>query len=89
MHSGFLTAGTYVSLGARPVILTGVDDLERHGALRDVSIGLPLPPIAFDNRRGEVEFWRAFQADYPRILGGLLDVLAQGLGLAHAERDTV
>ena len=75
-------------LGARPVILSGIEDLDRQVELAQVSIGLQLRPILFDHRRAEDEFWRSFQADHSRILGGLLDVLAEGLCLAEAERRT-
>ncbi len=75
-------------LGARPVILSGIEDLERQVELAQVSIGLHLQPILFDHRRAEDEFWKSFQADHSRILGGLLDVLTEGLCLADAERRT-
>jgi hypothetical protein len=71
---------------ARPVIVSGILDQEAPAELTQVSIGLHLQPIGFDRRRAEGEFWRSFQADHSRILGGLLDVLAEGLALAHAER---
>jgi hypothetical protein len=74
------------SLGGRPIIVSGIETLEEQPELSDLAIGLRLPPILFDDRRGEREFWKAFHADHSRILGGLLDVLTEGLGLAHAER---
>ena len=40
---------------------------------------LQLPAIPHTSRRTERTFWPAFQADYPRILGGVLDAIAGGL----------
>ncbi len=74
------------SLGARPVIVSGVEHLRERGDLRKVAICVQTLPISFDSRRDENEFWTSFQVDFPRILGGLLDVLAEGLRLAQAER---
>ncbi len=72
-------------LGDRPLILSGVEngtDLFKQGRL---CIHLQLRPILFDDRRGEREFWSSFQADYPRILAGILDVLAEGLQLVQSD----
>jgi hypothetical protein len=77
-----------ISLGSRPVIVSGIENLQDHGALEQASISLQLSSIGFDRRRREDEFWRSYQADYPLILGGLLDILTQGLDLAVAERKT-
>ena len=63
----------------RPVILVGIDDFVKRGDLRDRSVFLNLAPIPRTGRRTERSFWPAFQADYPRILGGLLDAIAGGL----------
>ncbi len=63
----------------RPVMLNGIEDFVRRGDLRDRCVFLHLPPILSANRRAENEFWRSFEADYPRILGGILDLIAAGL----------
>jgi hypothetical protein len=63
----------------RPVILNGIDDFVKRGDMRDRSVFLNLPRISAENRRPEDEFWRAFHADCPRILGALLDGIAAGL----------
>ena len=49
------------------------------GDLRDRSVFLHLPPIPNTSRRTERTFWPAFRADYPRILGGVLDAIVGGL----------
>jgi hypothetical protein len=63
----------------RPMILNGIEDFVRRGDLIDRSVILNLPPIPGSKRRPEDEFWKAFNADYPRILGGVLNVLVGGL----------
>jgi hypothetical protein len=63
----------------RPVILVGIDDFVTRGDLRDRSVFLNLAPISRAVRRSERRFWPEFQADYPRIFGGLLDAVAGGL----------
>jgi hypothetical protein len=73
-------------LRARPVILSGVESLGEPTGLTPISISLNVRPILFDHRRAEHEFWESFEADRARILGGLLDVLVEGLALAQARR---
>ena len=68
-----------VIFAQRPVILVGIDDFVKRGDLRDRSVFLNLAPIPRTGRRSERSFWPAFQADYPRIFGGLLDAVAGGL----------
>jgi hypothetical protein len=63
-----------VSHAQRPVVLNGIEDLEQHGDLIEQTVFLHLPPIG-DTRRTEEEYWRSFLADYPRILGGVLDAV--------------
>jgi hypothetical protein len=61
------------------VILNGIEDFVTRGDLRDRSVFLHLPRMAPSARVAEGEFWRAFRADYPRILGGILDGIVAGL----------
>jgi hypothetical protein len=68
-----------VIFAQRPVILVGIDDFVKRGDLRDRSVFLNLAPIPRSGRRSERSFWPAFQADYPRIFGGVLDAIAGGL----------
>ena len=51
----------------------------RRDDLADRCVFLHLPPILDASRRAEGEFWRAFRAEAPAILGALLDALAGGL----------
>ena len=68
----------------RPVILNGIDDFVRRGDLRDRCVFLELSSIARARRRTEDEFWKAFHADCPRILGGVLDAIAGALAALPA-----
>jgi hypothetical protein len=63
----------------RPVVLNGIEDFVRRGDLIEQTVFLHLPPILPTSRRGEDEYWSAFHADYPRILGGVLDAVVAGL----------
>ena len=59
--------------------MNGIDEFVKRDDLADRCVFLHLPPISAQNRRGEVELWRSFRADYSAIFGGLLDALAGGL----------
>jgi hypothetical protein len=61
------------------VILNGISELARRGDLIDRSLFLNLPPIPDSRRQYEEDLWAAFEADGPRLLGGLLDAVAGGL----------
>ena len=63
----------------KPVILNGIDDCVHRDDLADRCVFLQLPPIEAARRRGEAEFWQAFAAERPAILGGLLSALVGGL----------
>ena len=63
----------------RPVLLSGIGDFVRWPDLKDRCVFLHLPPIPGTHRRREDEFWRAFDADRPRILGAVFDAIVGGL----------
>ena len=63
----------------RPVILVGITDFVLRGDLRDRSVFLHMTAIPDDSTRSERTFWPEFRADYPRILGGVLDAIVGGL----------
>ncbi len=63
----------------RPVVLTGIQELAIRGDLLDRSILLYLPPIGERHRRDEEEFWAAYRAARPRLLGALLDAVSVAL----------
>jgi hypothetical protein len=64
---------------ARPVILNGIEDIVTRPDLADRALFLTLEPIPEERRRPEQELWAAFDAERPRILGALLNAVAQGL----------
>jgi hypothetical protein len=64
----------------RPAILTGIDAIATRADLADRSLILTLPPIAEGKRLAEADFWIAFEAARPRILGALFTAVAGALG---------
>ncbi|MHB1940783.1 MAG: hypothetical protein ACYCS9_08180 [Candidatus Dormibacteria bacterium] len=60
----------------RLVICTGIEELATRGDLLDRSIVLTLPPVPERERRTEAEFWAAFGAACPAILGALCDAVS-------------
>ena len=63
----------------RPLLLNGIDDITTRGDLADRCVSLHLCPIPHVQRKTEKELWRAFNADYPKILGSLFDALSTAL----------
>jgi hypothetical protein len=64
---------------ARPVILNGIEEIVTRTDLADRAVFLTLEPIPEELRRPEAELCAAFEAERPRILGGLLDAVVYGL----------
>jgi hypothetical protein len=63
----------------RPVILNSIEELATRGDLLSRSLILYLPRVADEKRRTESEFWAAFEAARPRLLGALLDAVTAAL----------
>jgi len=63
----------------RPVALNGIEDVVTRADLADRAVFLMLDAIPEDKRRPEAELWAEFHAARPRILGALLDAVAEGL----------
>jgi hypothetical protein len=63
----------------RPCVLTSIEELASRGDLLERAILLRLPRIGERDRRTEREFWEAFEAARPGILGGLLDAVSAAL----------
>lgn len=70
----------------RPLILNSIGEIATRGDLLDRAILLEQLPIPDHARRAEVEYWRAFEAVRPRILGALLDAVAAALAGEAAVR---
>lgn len=64
---------------ARPIILTGIEDLASREDLADRSISLVLAPIEAENRQNERRLEPEFEAVQPRVLGALLDGVSSAL----------
>ncbi|MEZ4492230.1 MAG: hypothetical protein R3C29_02805 [Dehalococcoidia bacterium] len=63
----------------RPVILTSIDNVITRSDLADRSLLMLLPRIASDVRKEESQLWRSFEEARPRILGAMLDLMADVL----------
>jgi hypothetical protein len=63
----------------RPAILNGIDDIAKRPDLAERAIVLKLEPIPEERRRPVEELWAEFELARPRILGSLLDLVAEGL----------
>src|SRR5208282_5769943 len=71
---------------ARPVLLTGIEDLVARPDLADRAIFLTLEPIPDEQRLSEQELRAAFEIERPRILGALLDAVVTGLRMVPTTR---
>jgi hypothetical protein len=60
----------------RPTVLNGIVDYATRGDLIDRCLFLHLATIPETDRRPEAELWRRWEADYPLILGALLDAVS-------------
>jgi putative DNA primase/helicase len=65
--------------GARPIILNGIGNLAKQPDLAERALPMTPPPLLDHRRREEREFWAAFMAARPAILGALCDIVAGGL----------
>ena len=83
---GFSTRELYsngeetIFAGARPILLTGIEEVITRGDLADRSIPLALPRIPDHMRRTESDLWAEVDRIRPSVLGALLDIVAVGLG---------
>ena len=64
---------------ARPIVMNGIDEIVSRGDLADRAIFLSLAAIKGADKRPESELLADLEAAHPRILGALLDLLAEGL----------
>jgi hypothetical protein len=60
----------------RPIILNGIVDYATRGDLIDRCLFLHLATIPEANRRPEEKIWNRWDADYPLILGAMLDAVS-------------
>ena len=82
---GFSTRELYsdgdeiIFVAQRPVMLNGIDAVISRADLLDRALIIDLPRIPDQKRRQRREFWSAFEAARPAILGVLLDAVAVAL----------
>ena len=82
---GFSTRELYsdgdetIFVAQRPAMLNGIDAVISRPDLLDRAIIIDLPRIPDDRRRRRGEFWSAFEAARPRILGALLTAVSTAL----------
>lgn len=65
--------------GARPILLTGIEDVIARGDLADRTIPLALLQIPDQDRRTEADLWAEVDLIRPGVLGALLDAVVVGL----------
>jgi hypothetical protein len=63
----------------RPIVINGITDIITRPDLLDRAVMADHPAIPEDKRRSEAEFWSAFEAKRPEILGVLLGAVSTGL----------
>lgn len=60
----------------RPLLLNGIEEVTIRGDVADRAVPISLPRIPESRRRTEAALHAAYEAARPRLLGGLLDVVA-------------
>jgi hypothetical protein len=63
----------------RPIMLNGIDSVISRADLFDRALIVELPRISDEKRRQRREYWSAFEAARPALLGALLDTVAVAL----------
>jgi len=63
----------------RPVLITSIADVIAQPDLLDRAVVVALPRLSDDSREPEADFWAAFEAERPALLGALLDLVARAL----------
>ena len=63
----------------RPIIINGIPDLLHRPDLADRALPVTLAPIPEHERVPEAVLWARFEKAWPRLLGALLDALAEGI----------
>lgn len=85
---GFSTRELYsdgdemIFVAQRPVMLNGIGAVVERADLLDRALIVDLPLIDEHRRREKREFWAAFEAARPALLGALLDAVSAALALA-------
>lgn len=80
------TDETWICRLTRPVLLNGITDFVASADLLERCLRVRLKSIDPKNRREDEEFWTAFRAAQPLILGALYDAVSHGLRLTSGVR---
>ena len=84
--TGFATRELYANkdealfAGARPVLINGIGEFASRGDLLDRAVIVELGPIDPTARRTEQELSDDFHAMWPRLIGGICQAVADGMG---------
>lgn len=70
-----------IFVSKRAIMMNGINSFITRADLLDRSIILEVQRIPEDKRLPEDELWRRFEAERPKILGGIFDVLSKAMGL--------
>ncbi len=65
----------------RPVLLNGINVPTDRGDVLDRSLPVELERIPDGERKTEEELWERFEAEHPKLLGALFDVLSRAISL--------
>jgi phage regulator Rha-like protein len=63
----------------KTVILNGIDDIAKRQDLVSRTLFIALPRLKDSFKKSESEIWEAFNADYPYILGSIVNAISYGL----------
>lgn len=63
----------------KAVILNGIDEISKRQDLVSRSLFVDTPKLKDEDKRTEDEIWKAFESDYPYILGSLVNAVSCGL----------
>ena len=77
----YTTKDTSVMSFMRSVVITGITVPLTNADVLDRFLLLRLSRISEEDRMPEDDFWKAFNADKPAILGGVFDVLSRALAI--------
>lgn len=63
----------------KTVILNGIDDISKRQDLVSRTVFIETPKLHSSKKKTEEEIWKAFNQDYPYILGSLVNAVSTGL----------
>lgn len=70
-----------IFVSKRAIMMNGINSFITRADLLDRAIILEIERISEDKRLAEDELWRKFEAERPKILGGIFDILSLAMSL--------